>query len=239
MESEKWIKDEKLYYNSHALEYFKSSKDALVWQVPEWLVFAKYLRRSGVKILDLGCGTSPSASKFLRDINVFYVGTDISKALLTFARDSINGHFIQADAQNLPLKIQSFDIAMSLGVLHHVPNYLKGCTEALRVLKDEAVFLLREPSKSVGRIEVSPHERGISEEKLLHICRAYGKILERKAIHTEFLRRPFRLLTKLFHRSPIIFIARARIEFVLDQIGRRASFEPLIGRNFFIVVKRT
>ncbi|MFQ5758212.1 MAG: class I SAM-dependent methyltransferase [Candidatus Bathyarchaeia archaeon] len=149
-------------------------------------------------------------------MNVFYVGADISKALLTFARGSIHGHFMQADIQSLPFKSQSFDIVMSLGVLHHVPNYLKGCTEALRVLKDEAVFLLREPSKSVGRIEVSPHERGISEEKILRICKAYGKLLERKTIHTRFLRRPFRLLAKLFHRSPIIFIARAKIEFVLD-----------------------
>ena len=60
----------------------------------------------------------------------------------------------------------SFDLATSLGVLHHIPNVTFVLSEIVRVLKPGGILLLREPIISMGdwtrpRPGLTSNERGI------------------------------------------------------------------------------
>lgn len=60
----------------------------------------------------------------------------------------------------------SFDLATSLGVLHHIPNVSFVLSEIIRVLKPGGILILREPINSMGdwrqpRAGLTSNERGI------------------------------------------------------------------------------
>jgi ubiquinone/menaquinone biosynthesis C-methylase UbiE len=95
------------------------------------------------RILDLGCGTGEFAGEFAAD---GYVGIDLS---LTYLRDAAVRHqrsFLAAGGDALPLRGESFDAALIVGVLHHLPDQLAAAAmaEVRRVLKPGASVLIME-----------------------------------------------------------------------------------------------
>ncbi|MGI9145249.1 MAG: methyltransferase domain-containing protein [Chloroflexota bacterium] len=91
----------------------------------------------GKRVLDAGCGMG----RFAEIVHAFggeYVGLDYS-----FATDAAyqnvghlaGVHFLQADIFRLPLADNTFDLIMSLGVLHHTPDPRKAFSSLPRVLK--------------------------------------------------------------------------------------------------------
>lgn len=48
----------------------------------------------------------------------------------------------RADAENLPFPNASFDMALSVGVLHHTPDTAKGICEIHRILKPGGVAII-------------------------------------------------------------------------------------------------
>lgn len=87
--------------------------------------FSKYDEQSTV--LDVGCGTGRwsiyLSSKFS---NVYAM--DPSKAIYAAAnltKDIPGIHLIKASAENIPFEDETFDLVISLGVLHHIPDTQK------------------------------------------------------------------------------------------------------------------
>jgi SAM-dependent methyltransferase len=87
--------------------------------------FSKYDEQSTV--LDVGCGTGRwsiyLSSKFS---NVYAM--DPSKAIYAAAnltKDIPGVHLIKASAENIPFEDETFDLVISLGVLHHIPDTQK------------------------------------------------------------------------------------------------------------------
>lgn len=84
-----------------------------------------FLGPSRLRILDAGCGAGLSAQLLFGKIlsQHDYIGVDISEAVSqargNFEALGIPGTFIQADLQDLPEELGSFDLIFSEGVLHH------------------------------------------------------------------------------------------------------------------------
>jgi SAM-dependent methyltransferase len=88
-------------------------------------------------VLDAGCGMG----RFAEIVHAYggtYVGLDFSYAVdAAFANAGHlpNVHFVQADLFHLPFAEDTFDLVMSLGVLHHTPDPRAAFASLPRVLK--------------------------------------------------------------------------------------------------------
>ena len=129
-------------YSSYADEYDKLNKDDH-FDDQNVFHFLKQLQK-GVKILDLGCGSGIHV-KLIRQKDFDVVGIDTSSKLLKIAKKrNPDNEFHLMDVTNLMLPDSSFEGALSLYVLDHLPSDLIITTleEVYRVLKNKGLFLL-------------------------------------------------------------------------------------------------
>jgi SAM-dependent methyltransferase len=93
-----------------------------------------------------------------------------------FWRDSIGGRPAEyrepTPRGRMELPDGSADIAVCIGVLHHIPNVSDVLREAWRLLKPSGILLIREPTVSMGdqtqpRPGLTRNERGLPREWLL------------------------------------------------------------------------
>lgn len=96
--------------------------------------------RSGLKILDVGCGTG-EYTFFLGEAvqNATFTGIDLEAQFIAKARQRASGEsanryiFVQGDALSLPFADESFDLVVSQTFLTTVPDYEKALAEMYRV----------------------------------------------------------------------------------------------------------
>lgn len=87
---------------------------------PEVVAFLDELPRPS-RVLDLGCGHGRHARPALARGHAV-VGVDLSRGLLAHARtDAPAGAWIHGTATTLPIEGASFDAAVSVSMLHHLP----------------------------------------------------------------------------------------------------------------------
>jgi ubiquinone/menaquinone biosynthesis C-methylase UbiE len=100
--------------------------------------------RQGMAILDIGCGTG-KILKYLPD-GITYKGYDISPEYIDAARKNYGsrGSFVVGDAaHSLEEPAESYDIAMTIGVLHHLDDATVSAmlTKVSRILKPGGRFI--------------------------------------------------------------------------------------------------
>ena len=102
--------------------------------------------KSDQKYLEIGCGSGAVARYVSKKYKLNVTGTDIDKdQVLLSRRDSTHIKsitFLEADATNLPFKDKSFDIVLSINVLHHISNWMDALKEINRVLRSNGYFIL-------------------------------------------------------------------------------------------------
>jgi len=90
---------------------------------------------AGLTVLDAGCGPGNLAAA-AASRGAFVIGTDLSDAMLTLARERHPKiEFQQADAEQLPFPDASFDAVVSNLLVPHLPRPEAGIVELARVLK--------------------------------------------------------------------------------------------------------
>lgn len=122
--------------------------------------------RSGLRILDAGCGTGGTTTELRRFGEV--VGVDLAWAALEPARGRGLSDLACASIERLPFGAATFDVATSFEVVYHlgVASDVSALQEIRRVLKPGGLFLLRVPAHDWLRGE---HDR------LVHTRHRYSR----------------------------------------------------------------
>jgi len=104
------------------------------------------------RVLDVGCGVGRWSLELALRVQLL-VGIDIALNMVKEAKTRLlsvdNALFIVATASNLPFKDSSFDSVLSVTVLQHITNrseFIKSCTEIVRVTKSRGKIILLETS---------------------------------------------------------------------------------------------
>ncbi|MGH7742058.1 MAG: class I SAM-dependent methyltransferase [Candidatus Eiseniibacteriota bacterium] len=94
----------------------------------------------GMKVFDLACGPGVAAAAALgRGATV--CGADFSRGMVTLAHDAVPpGHFVQADAHQLPWRADGFDAVISNFGVHTFEKPLVAFGEVRRVLRPGGTF---------------------------------------------------------------------------------------------------
>ena len=97
------------------------------------------------KLLEVGCGSGGVSRHIAEKYLLNVTGTDLDPELVQLARENIDNssdiHFMEADATNLPFEDNYFDIVVSFGVMHHIPNWLDALDAIKRVLKPKGYLI--------------------------------------------------------------------------------------------------
>lgn len=114
--------------------------------------------RSGLRILDAGCGTGGDAIYLGRYGDV--VGLDLAPEAAALVGERLPGRFARGSVLALPFADASFDLVTSFDVLYHqgVPDEAVALAEARRVLRPGGRLLVRLPAYEWLR---SRHDRQV------------------------------------------------------------------------------
>lgn len=97
---------------------------------------------SGAELLEIGCssGYYYEVLDYLLPKPVRYVGLDYSRAMIRMAKEFYpRPPFLVADAGALPFYAGAFAVAVSSGVLLHLPDFRRHIGEVARVARDYAI----------------------------------------------------------------------------------------------------
>jgi len=96
-------------------------------------------------VLDAGCGTGILFG-YVADKAKTIVGLDISRKILLQAKNRAksfqNAHLICGDADNMPLKENTFNHVFGITLVQNMPNPVKTLREIRRVAKEDAVIVV-------------------------------------------------------------------------------------------------
>ena len=121
-------------------------KHSLKQMVPiKFNYFSKQIGNlNGLKILDLGCGGGLLSEEFAKK-NAKVVGIDISDNSIKIAKahaskNNLTIIYKKGNAENIPIKDNTFDVVVCADCLEHVDNLEKVISEISRVLKNKGLF---------------------------------------------------------------------------------------------------
>jgi ubiquinone/menaquinone biosynthesis C-methylase UbiE len=102
---------------------------------------------TGLSILDIGCGNGAFARKLL-EFGANVSGIDpLTAAIGEASAAAPQATFLEGVAEALPFGDRSFDLALMVNALHHVPEPAMGAAlrEAVRVVKPSGTLIVIEP----------------------------------------------------------------------------------------------
>ncbi len=108
--------------------------------------------KEGMNILDIGCGTGYALRRAaeLNNYNGLFYGVDLSSKMIEKAEDNFkdhnNFHFVQSNAESIPLDDNFFDIIICTNSFHHYLNPGKALKEMHRLLKSGGKLYILDPA---------------------------------------------------------------------------------------------
>jgi ubiquinone/menaquinone biosynthesis C-methylase UbiE len=112
------------------------------------------------RVLDVACGCNPWVNGYQAFAQ--FTGLDLSFMALKMGqlKNGLNiGRLVNADAERLPLKSGTFDVAVASEIMEHLPCPEDMLKEIYRVLTCEGVLVLSVPMRVVDVQQLSPTEK--------------------------------------------------------------------------------
>lgn len=117
-------------------------------------------------VLDIGCGTGIMEGMLLQAKHI--IGLDISIEMIKIAKERYKGCYniswVNADAENLPIKSKSIDLSLMITVIQNIPSPPDALKEIERTLKLEGEAIVTYPKAHYKPEEILEE---ISKLKLL------------------------------------------------------------------------
>ncbi len=137
------------YFDREADQYdqwYQTKMGVFVDRVETNLALKMFPVRTGMTILDAGCGTGNFSIK-LAEAKVKVTGVDISAEMLRIASDKSRqaGHdidFLEIDLHHLPFADESFDGVISMAAIEFIKELEPVMEELYRVLKPDGHLLI-------------------------------------------------------------------------------------------------
>jgi ubiquinone/menaquinone biosynthesis C-methylase UbiE len=136
------------YWDAHPIStdsvpYERGTRESFEAIYSRWKATTDQMRRDflescrGRKVLEVGCGIGKDA-RFLTENGIDYTGLDYSFRTLGLAYKhfdfaGLRKRFVNGDAVALPFADNTFGLAMSIGVIHHIVGTPEACRELMRV----------------------------------------------------------------------------------------------------------
>jgi ubiquinone/menaquinone biosynthesis C-methylase UbiE len=127
----------------------------------------------GRRLLDLGCGmgtfTLEAAKRGARAIGVDPAPAAVAAAKRVAQAESIRGHFLRADAVQLPFRDGSVDIVLAADLTEHLDTVTlqRMLAEARRVLNEKGTLVIYTPERAHFFEQL--RERGVMKQDPSHI----------------------------------------------------------------------
>ncbi|MCJ7789154.1 MAG: class I SAM-dependent methyltransferase [Candidatus Atribacteria bacterium] len=151
------------------------------------------LKLDSINILDVGCGTGINLDFLQKYGNVF--GVDFSKEAKKFCK--MRGYkIIQANAEKLPLKENTFDLITALDLLEHLDDNM-AISEFYRVLKPDGYLILTVPAFTFlwsKHDEALHHKRRYDKNQLKNVLKSNGFIIKKLSYWNFFLFFPIAII---------------------------------------------
>jgi ubiquinone/menaquinone biosynthesis C-methylase UbiE len=139
-------------------------------------------------VLDIGCGTGIMEGMLLQAKHI--IGLDISIEMIKIAKEKYKGCYniswVNADAENLPIKSKSIDLSLMITVIQNIPSPPDALKEIERTLKLEGEAIVTYPKAHYKPEEILEE---ISKLKLLE--NAVLKITNTKDMIVKLKRKKF------------------------------------------------
>lgn len=212
---EEWLKfqhysDEDIY--SLAIMYFDILTDDII--------------NKNTYALDIGCGTG-RWTKFLSDRLGFIEALDPSNAVLAadYLLASVeNVRITKASVENIPFDDETFDFAMSIGVLHHIPDTQQAMKDCVKKIKKGGYFYCY--------LYYNLDNRGIVFKIMFFISDLFRKVVSRMPAG---LKRFSCDLLSIFLYMPFVLTARLLNWLGLQKISKKVPLSDYTNKSFFII----
>jgi len=179
--------------------------------------------------LDAGCGNGKNTI-YLREKGSEIYGFDISDTAVAVAKERVpSGHFVVADAKNLPYVDDCFDIIVDVGLLHCIPpdGWERLKNEFFRILRPKGYYFLR----VFSRPRDYPPEKPLFYENVDQTGRTfYERDPSREQIPTwSFNFTQIRAIFREF-RTESEFYSGNRIIVIMSKEGKETEAKPRLNR---------
>lgn len=181
-------------------------------------------------VLDVGCGNGRYLTELrTRGHRGFVCGADLSDGMLRSARPAAGDRpLLVSDAQALPFASASFDVALVMHMLYHVPDRARALAEIRRVVRPAGVTLVLTNSELHFReldellIECAAATIGVArvrDRASLTRFKAEDGGRELEAVFAEVTLHPFNSELVVDAVEPVVAYARSMGMFVIDRGG--------------------
>jgi ubiquinone/menaquinone biosynthesis C-methylase UbiE len=176
--------------------------------------------------LDIGCGTG-RFTKFLLDKIGFMEAIDPSDAI--FTADQLIGkkenvRLSKASTDNIPFDDETFDFAMSIGVLHHIPDTQKAMNDCVKKVKVGGYFYTY--------LYYDLENKGFIFKLLLSVVTFIRQIVSSLP---NKLKKIVCDLIAVFVYMPVILLGRLFKIIGLNQIGDKLPLNIYHNQTFFVI----